>query len=69
MIKPTPIFNAIEIRDIRLRLHLSQLSFAELLGVSVKAVEAWEAGRNQPGGPALRLMDLFVRHPDLIPYG
>ena len=34
------------------------------MGVSVKTVEAWEAGRNQPIGSACRLLDLTRTDPN-----
>ena len=55
-----------EIRTLRLRLHLSLGLFAELLGVSEKTVEAWESGHNEPSGPALRLMNMIQRYPDVL---
>jgi transcriptional regulator with XRE-family HTH domain len=35
----------VEIRDIRVRLQLSQAAFAALLGVSVQSYRPWDAGR------------------------
>ena len=44
-------------------LGVSQAVFARLLGVSPKLVEAWESGRNTPGGPVRRLFELIERDP------
>lgn len=59
-------FTADEIRALRLRLHLSVGLFSEILGVSEKTVEAWECGYNEPSGPALRLMNMLRRYPDIL---
>ena len=59
-------YSADEIRALRLRLHLSVGLFSELLGVSEKTVEAWESGHNEPSGPALRLMNMLCRYPDIL---
>ena len=40
--------------------------FSEILGVSEKTVEAWEGGYNEPSGPALRLMNMLRRYPDIL---
>ena len=56
-------FTAEQIREIRLKAGMSRITFASYLGVSVKAVEAWEAGRNHPEGPACRLLTLTRDHP------
>jgi putative transcriptional regulator len=54
-----------EIRRLRTkRLGVSQAVFAQLLGVSTKLVEAWEAGRNVPAGPVWRLIELIELNPD-----
>jgi DNA-binding transcriptional regulator YiaG len=36
---------------------------AEQLGVSAKAVESWEYGTRNPGGPALRLIEQLMSDP------
>ena len=43
-VNPVPDFQAEEIRDVRLSLGMTQITFAQVMGVSVKTVEAWEAG-------------------------
>ena len=65
-IEPLRPYTNDEIRTLRLRLHLSVGLFAELLGVSEKTVEAWESGHNEPSGPALRLMNMIQRYPDVL---
>ncbi len=60
-ISPVPKYNAGEIKAIRSSLNLSQMVFAEAVGVSVKTVEAWESGRNKPRGPASRLLQLLEK--------
>lgn len=55
-----------EIRNLRLRLHLSTSLFASVLNVSGKTVEAWESGVNTPSGAALRLMQMIKKNPDIL---
>ncbi|MBO4928141.1 MAG: hypothetical protein J5379_07830 [Clostridiales bacterium] len=47
-------------------LNMSQASFAVVMGVSTKTVEAWEAGTNKPKGPARRFMIALKKDPSLI---
>jgi putative transcriptional regulator len=54
-----PEYNADRIKKIRESLNLSQMLFAEAMGVSIKTIEAWEAGRNKPQGPASRFLQLL----------
>lgn len=58
-ISSLPDYKAENIRSLRNKLNLSQLIFAEAIGVSIKTVEAWESGRNKPQGPALRILQLL----------
>ena len=58
-IKPVKKYDAEGVKKIRTSLRLTQVMFAGLLGVSLKTVEAWEAGRNIPMGPASRVLDLL----------
>lgn len=60
-IAPLPHYKAQKIKKIRSRIGLSQSTFAHVLGVSKKTVEAWEAGRNEPQGPAQRMLMLLEK--------
>ena len=63
--EPVPTFTPAEIKSIRKETHMSQAMFAQYMGVSVKTVEAWEAGRNHPNGSACRLLALTRSDPAL----
>jgi len=54
-----------EIKLIRTELGMTQVRFASVFGVSPKTVEAWEAGRNTPEGPARRLLAMVQSDPQL----
>lgn len=58
--------SAKEIKSLRLYLQLSTSMFASLFGVNDKTVEAWEHGTNSPSGPALRLMRMLSKNPDIL---
>ena len=62
-ITPLSTFKPSEIRSIRQSTGLTQKKFACFIGVSVKTVEAWEAGRNHPDGAACRLLALTKADP------
>jgi len=62
-IVPLEKFNSQEIKNIRIQAGLTQLIFAKCMGVSIKTVEAWEAGRNHPDGAACRLLMLTKNDP------
>ncbi len=65
-ILPIEEWSAQAIKNLRESYSISQTVFSFLLGVSNKTVEAWEAGKNVPSGPSLRLLQLFKNRPDLI---
>jgi putative transcriptional regulator len=58
-LKPKP-FDAQAVRAIRASLGVSQAVFANLLGISVDLVGAWEQGNRVPSGPACRLLELIA---------
>jgi putative transcriptional regulator len=60
-IAPLPHYKAQTIKQIRKKVRLSQSTFAHVLGVSKKTVEAWESGRNEPQGPAKRMLMLLEK--------
>ncbi|HWQ81015.1 MAG TPA: helix-turn-helix domain-containing protein [Ignavibacteria bacterium] len=49
-------YKGVEIKRLRKSVALTQQTFAAVLGVSVKTVEAWEASRNIPEGPTQRIL-------------
>lgn len=65
-IAPLPSLAPDEIKSIRHGMSLTQASFAALLGVSTKTVEAWEAGRNHPDGASVRLLSFAKTQPHLF---
>ncbi len=59
-------FNPIMVRNIRLKLHASQASFARMIGVSIDTLQNWEQGRRRPEGPALALLKVAENNPRAI---
>lgn len=53
-------------RQVRARMGLSQGDFAYLLGISVRTLQNWEQGRREPTGPAMRLLQIADRHPEIL---
>lgn len=64
-VEPVRQWNADEIKKIRVDAGMTQSLFAQVMGVSLKAVEAWESGRNTPAGPAGRMLFLMQQDPKL----
>jgi len=60
---PVP-YNPKAVKATRKLLAASQAVFAQFLGVSVKAVRAWEQGINTPSDLACRFMDEIQRNPE-----
>lgn len=66
--KPARVFkfNPVMVRNIRLKLHTSQVKFAHLIGVSVDTLQNWEQGRRRPEGPALVLLRIVEADPEIV---
>jgi putative transcriptional regulator len=45
---------------------LSQVRFAQLLGVSLRTLQEWEQGRREPTGAAQTLLRVAVRNPEAL---
>jgi putative transcriptional regulator len=56
--KPAINYSAKDVKRIRESLNYPQNLFARFLNVSVRTVEAWEAGRRMPNHAALRLLEI-----------
>ncbi len=65
-VNPAPEYNAQQIKDIRLSLGMTQPTFAAVMGVSKKTVEAWEAGTNSPVGSARRFLSVIQADPSTL---
>lgn len=50
----------------RQQVGLSQVQFAQRLGISVNTLQSWEQGQRQPSGAAATLMRLLDKHPELV---
>ena len=58
-IQPIKKYNNIEIKHIRNSVGMTQVLFANYMGVTLKTVEAWEKGTNRPTGTACRLISML----------
>ena len=58
--------NGADIRALRNFTGLSQVRFAEALGISVHTLRNWEQDRRTPEGPALALLRVVARHPRVV---
>lgn len=58
---PVQVLAPEEIKQIRLREHISQPVFARYLNVSKNLVSDWERGIKKPGCPALRLLTVIQK--------
>jgi putative transcriptional regulator len=54
------------VKRVRATLRASQAVFARYLNVSTKLVQAWEGDRRSPEGPALVLLHLAAKQPELL---
>ena len=59
-VKVSPVVEA------RVKSGLSQVKFAELLGVSVRTLQDWEQGRREPSGAAKSLIRIAEQRPDVL---
>jgi putative transcriptional regulator len=58
-----------DIADLRKKkLNVSQHIFAFLLNVSPRTIQAWEQNINTPSGPALRMLWLLQKSPDILKF-
>lgn len=54
-----PVYTPEKIKSIRSELCLTQQSFADVVGVSLRTIESWEGGATHPNGPSRRLLFLL----------
>ena len=59
-------YSAVDIRKLRESVNVSQSKFASMIGVSVDTVQNWEQGRRKPRGPAMALLRVFEKEPEVV---
>jgi putative transcriptional regulator len=62
----TTVFRPTDVKAVRAKLGTSQSEFALMIGVSVATLRNWEQGRRMPEGPALALLRVAAKHPDIV---
>lgn len=60
-LEPIQDYDAVKIKALRERLHLSQAVLASVLNTSVSTVRKWEVGDKRPSGPSQKLLDIIER--------
>lgn len=60
-----PVTPSLDVRALRVRSQLTQVEFADRLGVPLETIRNWEQGKREPRGPARALLTLIARAPDL----
>lgn len=55
-----------QIVAMRRNIKCSQSTFARMLNVSVKTVQAWEQGTRKPSDAALKLLAIAEKHPEVL---
>lgn len=63
--QPKPLSPA-GIARIRQQMHVSTPVFAAYLNVNADTVRSWEKGRRTPSGPALRLLQIAQKQPEIL---
>ncbi|MEC8522978.1 MAG: NadS family protein [Pseudomonadota bacterium] len=59
-------FGPLDVKAIRAKLDMSQSEFASAFGISVSTLRHWERGDRSPQGPALVLLNVVAREPELV---
>jgi putative transcriptional regulator len=60
------VINVPDVATTRAKTGLSQVRFAELLGVSVRTLQDWEQGRRAPSGAARTLLLIAAKNPKAL---
>jgi putative transcriptional regulator len=67
-LKPGRVFSYSmpDVKAIREKLHISQIEFAHMIGVSENTIQNWEQGRRKPEGPAVALLKVTQSNPRAV---
>lgn len=59
-------FNAIDVKNLRTKIGISQNEFASAFGISVATLRHRERGDRSPHGPALVLLNVVAKEPQAV---
>ena len=59
-------FTAVDVKDLRAKVGMSQNEFASAFGISVATLRHWERGDRSPQGPALVLLNVVAKEPQAV---
>lgn len=59
-------FSPMDVKRIRTKVGMSQNEFASAFGISVSTLRHWERGDRTPQGPALVLLNVVAKEPELV---
>jgi putative transcriptional regulator len=57
---------AVDVKEIRGRLQMTQAKFAEAFGFSMDAIKHWEGGRRQPEVSARAYLTVIAKEPEAV---
>ena len=60
------VLSTVDVKDLRVRLGLTQKQFSSMIGVSTKTLQNWEQGRREPEGPAMALLRVVEKEPQAV---
>ena len=59
-------FSPLDVKNIRTNMGMSQTEFASAFGISVNTLRHWERGDREPRGPALVLLNVVKKEPQVV---
>jgi DNA-binding transcriptional regulator YiaG len=59
------VMKAAQVKKVRAQIKLTQRDFAHMMNVDISTVQNWEQGRRIPEGPAVAMMLMLPKHPQL----
>jgi putative transcriptional regulator len=59
-------FTPIDVKNVRAKMGMSQNEFASAFGISVSTLRHWERGDRVPNGPALVLLNVVAKEPEVV---
>lgn len=59
-------YSPVDVKHIRANVGMSQNKFASAFGISVSTLRHWERGDRTPQGPALVLLNVVAKEPEVV---